>query len=287
MSLGQDFLGPYQLLRMIRSGQTCVVWEAKLPHESERIAIKALLKRRQGDRREIMHLKHEAMVGKTLNHPAVIRIFDFMDQYSVPFIAMQLFNARNLKQALRDQNSFVQYNVREIILRCAEGLQYLHEQGWVHCDVKPDNFLVDESANVKLIDFSIARQLKKRPGFFARFSKSRAVQGTRSYMSPEQIRGGYIDQRSDLYSFGCVCFELLAGRPPFTGVSPDEVLNKHLKSPVPSLQAYNNRVTPEFVALINQCLAKKPADRPQSVKDFLDAFQKMQVYRPGMRPKLT
>ncbi len=272
---------------MIRSGQTCVVWEAKLPQESERVAIKALLKRRQQDRREIAHLKHEAMVGKTLDHPSVIRIFDFVEQYTVPFIVMQLFNARNLKQALREQKSFVLYNVREIILRCGEGLLHLHEKGWVHCDVKPDNFLVDENANVKLIDFSIARQLKKRVGLLGRFSKSKAIQGTRSYMSPEQIRGRHVDQRSDIYSFGCVCFELLCGRPPFTGVNPDEVLTKHLQASVPSLQAFNNRVTNEFVGLIGQCLSKKPSDRPQTMKDFLDTYQKIQVFRPGMRPKLT
>jgi serine/threonine-protein kinase len=83
---------------MIRSGQTCVVWEAKLPQDSERVALKALLKRHAADRREVEHLRHEALVGKALDHPSVIRIYDFVGQYSVPFIVMQLFNARNLKQ---------------------------------------------------------------------------------------------------------------------------------------------------------------------------------------------
>jgi serine/threonine-protein kinase len=103
-------------------------------------------------------------------------------------------------------------------------------------------------------------------------------------MSPEQIRGRQIDPRSDIYSFGCVCFELLAGRPPYTGMNPDEVLNKHLRAPLPSLQAYNNKVTNEFAALVARCLNKKPDDRPQSMSEFLDSYQSIQVYRPGMRP---
>jgi serine/threonine-protein kinase len=178
------------------------------------------------------------------------------------------------------------YNVREIIQSCAEGLRHVHERGWIHCDVKPDNFLVDEQANVKLIDFSIARHAKKKSRFWSGFGKSKSIQGTRSYMSPEQIRGRAIDLRSDVYSFGCVCFEVLTNRPPFTGVSPDDVLSKHLKAPLPSLQAFNNRVTNEFAALVAQCLSKNPDGRPQSMKDFLDAYQGMQVFRPGMRPKL-
>jgi serine/threonine-protein kinase len=286
LSAGRDFLGPYQLLRKIRSGQTCVVWEARAAHEPERIAIKALLERHEHNRTQISHLRHEAAVGQSLNHPNVIKIHEFVDKYGIPFIVMQLFNARNLKQELRERRDYLQYHLREIILRCAEGLQHLHERGWVHCDVKPDNFLVDDSANVKLIDFSIAQEMKKS-NFLSRLAKrNRSIQGTRSYMSPEQIRAGSIDARSDMYSFGCTCFELLTGRPPYTGASPDEVLNKHLRSVTPSLQAYNPRVSNEFAALVTRCLSKDPDDRPQSMREFIDAMQSIQIFRAGMKPKI-
>ncbi len=285
MGSSRDFLGPYQLLRMIRSGQTCVVWEAKGTHDNERVAIKALLERRKNNRMEIAHLKHEAAVGKSFDHPCVIKIFEYVDQYTLPFIVMQLFNARNLKQEMRERPEHLAYNVKEILQSCAEGLQHIHQCGWIHCDIKPDNFLVDEQANVKLIDFSIAKEIKKQASLLPRLTaRSRAVQGTRSYMSPEQIRGRRLDPRSDIYSFGCVCFELLAGRPPFTGINPDDVLNKHLRAALPSLPAYNNKVTNEFTALTVRCLSKKPDDRPQSMREFLDAYQSLQVYRAGMRP---
>lgn len=272
---------------MIRSGQTCSVWEARATHEQARVAVKVLLKRHEKSRRQIAHLRHEAEVGQSLDHPNVIKIYEFVDRFSLPFIVMQLFNARNLKQELRERRDHLLFHIRDIIERCALGLRHLHERGWIHCDVKPDNFLVDESGNVKLIDFSIARELKKKASLWSRIGRrGKSIQGTRSYMSPEQIRGLNLDPRSDIYSFGCVCFELLAGRPPFTASSPDDVLTKHLRSAPPSLQAYNQGVTPEFAGLVAKCLSKKVDQRPKSFEDFLDAFHSIQIFRAGMKPKI-
>lgn len=287
MSTHSDFLGPYQLLRKIRAGQTCVVWEAKAAHEPERVAIKVLLNRHAKNKTQIAHLRHEAEVGKSLDHPNVIRIIDFVDKFSLPFIVMQLFNARNLKQQLRERREHLQYHIREVIERCAVGLRHLHQRGWVHCDVKPDNFLVDDNSEVKLIDFSIAKEIKSKSGWLIRLTRrTRAVQGTRSYMSPEQIRGRTVDPRSDIYSFGCVSFELLTGRPPFTAASPDDVLYKHLRHSAPSLQAFNPSVAADFAGLVAQCLLKNPADRPQSIDKFLEAFQGIPIFRAGMKPKI-
>lgn len=272
---------------MIRSGQTCVVWEARVTHEQDRVAIKVLLERHKRSKVQVAHLQHEAEVGQSLDHPNVIKIFEFVDKFALPFIVMQLFNARNLKQELRERREHLQFHLREVLQRCAAALQHVHERGWVHCDVKPDNFLVDESADVKLIDFSIAKEIKKKGGLLDRLTgRNKSVQGTRSYMSPEQIRGRPLDARSDVYGFGCVCFELLTTRPPFTGSSPDEVLNKHLQAPTPSLQAFNHRVTPDFAALVSRCLNKHVKDRPQTMNEFLDAFQGIQIFRAGMKPKI-
>jgi serine/threonine-protein kinase len=272
---------------MIRSGQTCAVWEARSALTQERVAIKMLLERHRKNRRQIAHLRHEAEVGKSFDHPNVIRVIDYVDNAGLPFIVMQLFSARNLKQELRERREHLQFHIREVIEHSALGLRHLHERGWVHCDVKPDNFLIDEQAEIKLIDFSIAKETKKQGGLLNRFSRrSRAVQGTRSYMSPEQIRGMPLDPRSDIYSFGCVCFELLTGRPPFTASSPDDVLHKHLRGAPPSLQAYNPRVTAEYANLVTRCLTKRREGRPQDINEFLDAFQATQIFRAGMKPKI-
>ena len=189
MSIGRDFIGPFQLLRLIRSGTTTQVWEALRAGEKERIALKVLLRDFRKDKHEIEQLKHEAAVGTGLSHPNVITIFGYHEDQGYPLLAMQLSSAKNLKIVAREQPEFIAAHVAPIIRGCTEGLQHLHSKGWVHCDVKPDNFLADEQANIKLIDFSIAVKAQKRKTglgkLFAR--KPKQAMGTRSYMAPEQI----------------------------------------------------------------------------------------------------
>lgn len=285
MSIGRDFIGPFQLLRLIRAGTTTQVWEALRTGEKERIALKVLMKDYRKDKGEIGQLKHEALVGSELDHPNVIKIFGYHDDQGFPLISMQLFNASNLKIAMRERADFMIPNLSPIIRSCALGLQHLHEHGWVHCDIKPDNFLADEQGTVKLIDFSIGVKIKKKGGLGSLFGgRPKAIRGTRSYMAPEQIRRQHPDERSDIYGLGCVIFELLAGRTPFTANSPDELLSKHLSSPIPSLEAYGP-ATKEFSEMVQRMLAKKPDDRFQSVADFLHVFEDTQMFRPGMRPE--
>lgn len=282
MASGRDFIGPFRLIRLIRAGQTTQVWEARKDGEKERCALKVLLESEKGNKSEIDALKHEAKVAAKLDHPNVIKIYGYFDRFGLPMIQMQLFHARNLKLELRDNHEAVHLNVAAIIRKCAKGLHHLHENGWVHCDIKPDNFLVDEQGNVKVIDFSIARPIKQG---FRLFGGKAKIQGTRSYMAPEQIRGKKIDARSDVYGFGCVMFEMIARRPPFSGLNSDELLRKHLNAPPPTLQAADRRVRIEFSDLIGQMMSKDPAKRPQSMEEVLALFSKMRVFRAGMRPK--
>ena len=159
---------------------------------------------------------------------------------------------------------------------------HFNEQGFVHRDVKPDNFLVGDDGEVKLIDLALA--VKARRGLARLFASRSKVQGTRSYMSPEQIRGAALDQRADVYSFACTVHELVSGRPPFTGTSSNELLNKHLKSPPPSLENFDRNVTPEFAKLVLRGLAKEPGKRPASVGEFLTEFRQCRVFKVIPRP---
>jgi serine/threonine protein kinase len=152
----------------------------------------------------------------------------------------------------------------------------LHSQGWVHRDVKPDNFLMNREGTVKLIDFAIAEQSK---GFLGKLLGGRSkVQGTRSYMSPEQIRGRGVDERSDVYGLGCMFHEMIAGKPPFTGQTTQELLTKHLQNPPPPLESAGRDVTSEFAELVRKMLAKSPASRPQSMDEVLKALKNMKVF---------
>ena len=163
----------------------------------------------------------------------------------------------------------------KIIEQAAEGLGYLHEQGWVHRDIKPDNFLVGDDGRGETDRLGPGQRASAVVWRICLPPESK-VQGTPSYMSPEQIRGEALDQRADIYSFGCMIHELVCGKPPFTGNSSNELLNKHLKSTPPSLEAIDRNVTADFANLVRRTLAKEPAGRPASMEDFLDEFPSMQ-----------
>jgi serine/threonine protein kinase len=199
-----------------------------------------------------------------------------------PFLVMELFSELNMKQALRRGPDSIAYMLDKILEQACEGLYHMHSMGFVHCDLKPDNFLVSRDGEVKLIDFTISQRIKK--GIAKLLSrKTKRIQGTRSYMSPEQIRGKKLDARSDIYSFGCVCYETVTGKPPFTGSSPNELLGKHLSAPVPSPLVANENVSPEFAALIKVMMAKRPDERPESMWELLKTLRVTKAFRKQPR----
>ncbi len=278
---GREFLGAYRLIRMIRAGATCQIWEAVRDLDRSRVALKLLQPEVRAIREEVNYLRHEFAVGEPLHHPNVIEIYDFSIDREVAFLSMEFHPGKNVKMLIRTGLDTFSHQTQKIIVNSAKGLLYLHEQGWVHRDIKPDNFLVSVDGDVKLIDFALA--VKQKTGIAKFFAGKSKIQGTRSYMAPEQIRGKPLDQRSDIYSFGCMLYELCCGRLPFTGVSPEDLLMKHLHAAVPVLAASNKNITPDFNDLVAQMMAKNPADRPRSMEEFLRHFNSVRVFR--MQPK--
>ncbi len=148
-------------------------------------------------------------------------------------------------------------------------------------DIKPDNFLVSREGETKLIDFTISE--KKKGGLSRLFHRRNLAKGTRSYMAPEQIRRKVCDERTDIYSFGCVLFEMATGKPPYTGDTPNDLLNKHLTASIPSPIAYNDNVTKEFADITKRMMAKSVDARPQSMWDFLKEIRSIQLW--NKRPR--
>ena len=279
MARDRNHIGSYRLLKLIRSGNSCQIWEVIDETNNRRGALKSLKDEFRSNREEITLLKNEHLVGSTLDHENVIRIDHYDSINGIPHLAMEYFRSNNVKQWIRlmRESDDAKKLLPKIIKQTAEGLKHLHQQGWIHRDVKPDNFLVDDTGLVKLIDFAITERGKTG---FARFLGGKSkIQGTRSYMSPEQIRGERLDYRSDIYSYGCMLFELFCGRPPFTGGSPDELLQKHLRAAVPSVAAGNDDVTPEFTKLIAKMMAKQKDKRIESMQQFLEAIKTMRIIR--------
>ncbi len=275
VAASKDYIGPYRLLKLVRSGQATQIWEAINPTENKRIALKSLHGSYINDKNEIACLRHEYAAGSTLDHPAVNRVYEFNIARGTPYVVMDFFDSPNLKQLLRDDPDRLRKFHQEIVWQAADGLHHVHECGWVHRDVKPDNFLLDEKGQLKLIDFAISQKIRKK-GWF---SRKQAVQGTRSYMAPEQIRGEFVDARADIYGLGCTLFELFTGRLPYTGVNADELLQKHLTAPVPSISSHNRNVTPDFAKLVIRMMAKNPDKRFDSMWKFREQYDKTRVYK--------
>jgi len=227
-------------------------------------------------------LRQEYNVAGKIEHERIIRIFAYGGQGTNPYLAMEWSAAPNLKAWVRKGVEKFQYLMPQIIRQMAEGVSYLNSQGWVHRDIKPDNFLMGQSGWVKLIDFALA--VRARKGIAKLLSPKSKIQGTRSYMAPEQIRGEAVDERADLYSLGCAIFELLSGKPPFTGASADELLRKHLGTPPPLVSTANRNVTPEFSELLRQTMAKDPAKRLESVGEFLANFGTLRLFKRPPEP---
>ncbi len=245
--------------------------------KGERLALKLLTGDEAKNRDEIAFLKHERQVGRDMDHPQIIKIYDFGTDQGCVYLSMELFAAPNLKQWIHQGVDNLAPLASGCIRKAGEGLAHFHSKGWIHRDIKPDNFLMNAAGDVKLIDFALAT---RRKGGLARlFGFKSKIQGTRSYMSPEQIRGLPVDERADIYSFGCMVFELLGGKPPYTGTSTNELLTKHLRAPIPPIQAANRNVTDDFAQLLRRTLAKKPEDRPASMNDFLSELRGAQIFR--------
>ena len=279
-----SYLGPYRLLNVVHSGHSCQLWQAYDGEFDRMVGIKTLLERFRTDRQQLRYLRTEYLVGKNLHHPCVIGTYGFELNDGYPYLALEWFSAPNMKQRIQQGIGEMAPLLPKIVEGAAEALAHFHRMGWIHRDIKPDNFLVADDGSVKLIDFALAVRPKR--GFVKWFARRSKVQGTRSYMAPEQIRGEAVDERTDLYSFACTIFELLSARPPFTGISTNDLLIKHLKAPPPSMESVSSIATPELSQLIRRSMAKDPNTRPKSVDVFLNEFRMIRPFKAAKSTNL-
>ncbi len=276
-SLSSAYLGPYRLLNIVNTGQTSRLWQSYDDHERKYIGIKTLQERFVRDPEQIRFLRHEYEVAGPLDHPLLIKIHKYGVDKKVPYLAMEWCSAPNLKMHLNRSYEQVAQYLQKIVPQMVEAMVYLHAQGWIHRDIKPDNYIYSDETGLKLIDFALAQ---KKPNFLSKMlAFGSKVQGTASYMSPEQIQGKPADEPSDIYSLGCTFFELIAGRPPFTGGTINDLLQKHISAAVPPLTARNTNVTPEMTEIVRMCLSKDAKDRPQTSQELYDLTKSVRVFK--------
>jgi serine/threonine-protein kinase len=279
--VAEEIIGGYRLQNLMMTGQTSQVWEVVEVSSGRHFAMKLLLPEKAREPVHRQFLLHEAEVGRKLAHPNIIRIIDIIRHAQNPYFVMEFFPSGSLKvRMMRKQTEFVKENTPSILKQTATAMAYMNASGWVHRDVKPDNILVNAAGEVRIIDFALAQRAQKKASFFSRLFRSKPkVMGTRSYMSPEQIRGQPLDGRADIYSFGASAYEIVTGRPPFRAASSQELLGKHIAEKAVTPVFYNADVTPEFGDLVLRMLAKKPAERPRDFHEVLMQLRTVKVFK--------
>lgn len=285
MSAGQQFVGKYRLFHLIRGGRFYEIWAVRPPAENTVYAMKWLPKGANYVREHINGLKHEYQVGVTLEHPTIIKTYEFGNTSNGAFMLLELFKVPNLKQQIISGGyKKLQHRARQILANCAASLAHMHETGWIHRDIKPDNYLLRDDNEVRLIDFNLAR--KPAGGLSKLFGGKLDVAGTHSYMSPEQIRGQAQDYRADVYSFGCMVHEFFSGKPPFTANSPNELLQRHLSSKPQPITVFDKNITPEFAAYVQKMMAKDPKERPANMRDVMMELKTQKMFYNAPLPPI-
>jgi serine/threonine-protein kinase len=215
--------------------------------------------------------RREAQSAAGLNHPTIVAVYDTGEETdpltgtAIPYIVMELVEGPTLRDILRDGRKILPERALELTQGVLDALSYSHKAGIIHRDIKPANVMLTQSGAVKVMDFGIARAVADTS---ATMTQTAAVIGTAQYLSPEQARGETVDARSDIYSAGCLLYELLVGRPPFVGESPVSVAYQHVReAPVPPSQL-DPVITGDIDTVTLKALAKDPADRYQSAREM-------------------
>jgi beta-lactam-binding protein with PASTA domain/tRNA A-37 threonylcarbamoyl transferase component Bud32 len=265
----------YELEGVVGRGGMAEVYRARDIRLDRIVAIKTLRADLARDQTFQARFRREAQSAASLNNPAIVAVYDTGEDMStgvpVPYIVMEYVDGRTVRDLLIEGHRLLPQRALEIVNGVLSALEYSHQAGIVHRDIKPGNVMVTRNGDIKVMDFGIARAMNDSQ---ATMTQTAQVIGTAQYLSPEQARGERVDARSDLYSTGCLLYELLTGRPPFTGDSPVAIAYQHVReNPVPPSQL--DPSLPRWAdAIVLRAMAKSPNDRYQSAAEMQADIQR-------------
>jgi len=279
--------GRYELGELLGRGGMAEVRKGTDTRLGRIVAVKRLRTDLASDATFQARFRREAQSSASLNHPAIVAVYDTGEEpapdgpggHSVaqPYIVMEFVAGRTLRDILREGRKILPERALEITSGVLSALDYSHRAGIIHRDIKPGNVMLTPSGDVKVMDFGIARAISDAS---SAMTQTAAVVGTAQYLSPEQARGETVDSRSDVYSAGCLLYELLTGRPPFVGDSPVAVAYQHVREPAVPPSDHDTDLPPEVDAIVMKALAKRLEDRYQSAAAMRNDIERYLAGRP-------
>jgi serine/threonine-protein kinase len=278
--------GRYELGELLGRGGMAEVRKGTDTRLGRVVAVKRLRSDLASDATFQARFRREAQSSASLNHPAIVSVYDTGEERTpqldgssevVPYIVMEYVAGRTLRDILREGRKILPERALEITSGVLSALDYSHRAGIIHRDIKPGNVMLTPSGDVKVMDFGIARAMSDAQ---SSMTQTAAVVGTAQYLSPEQARGETVDSRSDVYSAGCLLYELLTGRPPFVGDSPVAVAYQHVREPAVPPSQHEHDLTPEIDAIVMKALAKRVEDRYQSAAQMRADIERYLAGRP-------
>ncbi|HEX9710478.1 MAG TPA: protein kinase, partial [Candidatus Thermoplasmatota archaeon] len=261
----------YEIKSLLGVGGLGRVYRAHDRMLDEVVAVKVLHPEAARSAELSRRFRSEIKLARKVRHKNVCAIHEYGEHEGYRFVAMELVDGVDLHRILRERGPLPPQDAFDVAIQVSKGLSAIHEAGVIHRDLKTPNIMRDSHGDVRLLDFGIAKLLT--PTGTLAVTAVQKVVGTPEYMSPEQIRGDELDERSDLYGLGVVIYELFTGVVPFQGKSPLDTLVKHMNTPPPLYGDAAARLPPGLVAVLRRCLAKRPDERYSTARDLLDALR--------------
>ncbi|NCV95956.1 MAG: serine/threonine-protein kinase [Actinobacteria bacterium] len=266
----------YKLGQMIGTGGMADVYIADDQRLHREVAVKILRSDLARDPAFINRFNKEALAAAGLNHPGIVSVYDSGQEETpsgvMPYIVMEYVEGHTLREILHSGDRLPFERAIEIVEGVLNALAYSHKNGLVHRDIKPGNIMITDTGEVKVMDFGIARALSDAG---ATLTSTWNIVGTAQYLSPEQATGGQADERSDLYSVGCLFYELVSGKPPFSGETPVAIAYQHVSAPLTPVTSIEPSLDPALNAFFEVALAKNSSDRYGSAAAMLKDLKKL------------
>ncbi|HKB04844.1 MAG TPA: serine/threonine-protein kinase [Gemmataceae bacterium] len=265
-------IGPYVIQGLIGEGGMGIVYLARHKSLDRRVALKVLPAEHARDDLSMQRFLREARAAAALDHPNIVRLYDIGQEEGLHFLVLEYVEGTNVQSMLNTSGPLHYAKAAQYVAQAAAGLAHAHQKGFVHRDIKPANLMATRNGNVKILDMGLARSVRDESDNLTGLRGQTGFTGTPDFISPEQLLGEPVDERTDVYSLGATLFALLTGSPPFPGTTTQKFAQHQMKDPAELLATLHDKAPPELADAVVKMMAKKKDDRYQSAQEVIDAL---------------